>query len=107
MHTGPGGGNDVLGRAIAVVVGHGAQAVREALAAPDLVFVLQDPPRGTGDAARVALDVLPEDGVTLVTIGDIPLVPSAALSALVDHAREGKLAVLTAKVLQFAERLGL
>ena len=85
-------------RAIAVVVGHGAQAVREALAAPDLVFVLQDPPRGTGDAARVALDVLPEDGVTLVTIGDIPLVPSAALSALVDHAREGKLAVLTAKV---------
>lgn len=85
-------------RAIAVVIGHGAQAVRDALAAPDIVFVEQEPPRGTGDAARVALDILPEDGVTLVTIGDIPLVPSAALSALVDHALAGHLAVLTAKV---------
>src|SRR4030095_216102 len=53
-------------RAIAVVVGYCADTVRLALAAPDLTFVLQDPPRGTGDAARVALAVLPQDGVTLV-----------------------------------------
>ena len=49
---------------IAVVVGHGADAVREAVAAPDVVFVTQDPPRGTGDAVRVALAALPGDGVT-------------------------------------------
>ena len=41
---------------------------------------VQDPPRGTGDAARIALDALPDDGVTLVTIGDIPLVPAEALA---------------------------
>ncbi len=85
-------------RAIAVVVGHGADVVQRTLAAPDLIFVLQDPPRGTGDAARVALAALPGDGVTLVTLGDAPLVPAAALAALVREAEAGHLAVLTAKV---------
>ena len=85
-------------RAVAVVIGHGADAVRAALAAPDLTFVLQDPPRGTGDAARLALHALPADGVTLVTIGDIPLVPPDALAGLVREAQGGHLAVLTAKV---------
>ena len=36
-------------RALVLVVGHGGDAVRDALAAPDLAFVTQDPPRGTGD----------------------------------------------------------
>src|SRR4029453_6642252 len=85
-------------RAIVVVVGHGGDAVQAALAAPDLRFVPQDPPNGTGDATRLALDTLPSDGVTLVTIGDIPLVPPAALAALVREAEGGKLAVLTAHV---------
>ncbi|MCC7328339.1 MAG: bifunctional UDP-N-acetylglucosamine diphosphorylase/glucosamine-1-phosphate N-acetyltransferase GlmU [Burkholderiales bacterium] len=91
-------------RAIAVVVGAGAQAVRETLAAPDLSFVLQEPPRGTGDATRLALVVLPKDGVTLVTIGDIPLVPATALAELVHAAESGQLAVLTARV---ADPMGL
>ncbi len=85
-------------RALVVVVGSGAEAVRTALAAPDIAFVLQDPPRGTGDAARVALDALPADGITLVTIGDLPLVPVTALAALVEAAEKGQLAVLTAHV---------
>ncbi len=85
-------------RAIAVVIGHGGDAVRSAIAAPDLAFVVQDPPRGTGDAARIALDALPADGATLVTIGDIPLVPPTSLQALVAHAQAGHLAVLTATV---------
>jgi bifunctional UDP-N-acetylglucosamine pyrophosphorylase/glucosamine-1-phosphate N-acetyltransferase len=85
-------------RAIVVVIGHGGDAVRTAVHAPDLRFAVQDPPRGTGDATRVALDALPKDGVTLVTIGDVPLVPPAALAALVREAEAGKLAVLTARV---------
>jgi len=85
-------------RAIAVVIGHGGAAVQDAISAPDLRFVVQDPPRGTGDATRVALDALPADGITLVTIGDIPLVPPAALAALVREAEAGRLVVLTAHV---------
>jgi len=66
-------------QAITVVVGHEAAAVRDVLAAPDVRFVLQDPPRGTGDAVHVALADASTDGVALVAIGDIPLVPPEAL----------------------------
>ena len=81
-----------------VVIGHGAPAVQQALESSDLRFVVQDPPRGTGDAVRVALAGASSEGVVLVAIGDIPLVPADALSDLVTAAGEGKLAVLTANV---------
>ncbi len=85
-------------RALVVVVGHGGDAVREALVAPDLSFVTQDPPRGTGDAVRIALAALPDDGVTLVVNGDCPLIPAATFGALVNVASADKLAILTALV---------
>ena len=59
----------------------------------------QDPPRGTGDATRVALAALPADGVTLVTIGDMPAgAAGGAGRARRASAAAGKLAVLTAHV---------
>jgi len=85
-------------RAITVVVGRGGEAVTAALASPDLSFALQDPPRGTGDAARVALAVMPQDGVTLVGLADVPLAPGAGLAAIVEHAQRGDVGVLTARV---------
>jgi len=85
-------------RAIAVVVGYRAEAVERALAAPDLVFVRQDPPRGTGDAARLAVDALPPDGVTLVGLGDVPLVPSEALASVAAIAQASRVGLLTARV---------
>ena len=85
-------------RAICVVYGHGGEPVRESLAAPDLEFALQDPPRGTGDAVRIALSALPGDGVTVVALGDAPLVPTDALAAVADAAARGHLGLLTARV---------
>lgn len=85
-------------RAIAVVVGYGAEAVERELAAPDLVFVRQEPPRGTGDAARVALAALPSDGVTLVGLGDVPLVSAEALAGVAEIAQGGAVALLSARV---------
>jgi bifunctional UDP-N-acetylglucosamine pyrophosphorylase/glucosamine-1-phosphate N-acetyltransferase len=85
-------------RSICLVYGHGGEPVREALAAPGLVFALQDPPRGTGDAVRAALPTLPADGVTLVILGDVPLVPVPELAAVVAGARRGHLGLLTAKM---------
>jgi bifunctional UDP-N-acetylglucosamine pyrophosphorylase/glucosamine-1-phosphate N-acetyltransferase len=85
-------------RAIAVVVGYGAAAVERELAAEDLIFVRQDPPRGTGDAARVALDVLPADGVTLVGLGDVPLVAAEALASVAEIAQDNRVGVLSARV---------
>ena len=85
-------------RSLVLVVGEGGDAIRDALAAPDLAIVTQDPPRGTGDAVRVALAALPDDGVTLVVNGDCPLVPAATFAALVASAAAGRLALLTARV---------
>lgn len=85
-------------RAIAVVTGFGAEAVEQELGSLDIIFVRQEPPRGTGDAARVALSVLPPDGVTLVGLGDVPLVPADALRSIADIAQEGRVGLLSARV---------
>ncbi len=83
--------------AIVVVVGQGGAEVEAALAANDLAFVTQEPPRGTGDAVRVALAVLPRDGVTVVVNGDCPLLPAQSLAALAASAAHGRLALLSAR----------
>ncbi len=85
-------------RAIAVVVAPGADDVRAAMQRFELTFVEQDPPRGTGDAVRIALRALPPDGITMVLIGDAPLVQPAALKRLADAAARNRLALLTARV---------
>ena len=85
-------------RTIAVVTGYAAEAVERELAAPDVVFVRQQPPRGTGDAARVALDALPADGVTLVGLGDVPLIPAEALARVAEIAQDNRVGLLSARV---------
>ncbi|MEW6314209.1 MAG: bifunctional UDP-N-acetylglucosamine diphosphorylase/glucosamine-1-phosphate N-acetyltransferase GlmU [Pseudomonadota bacterium] len=67
---------------ICVVYGHGGEAVPQALAAPDLVFVKQEPQLGTGHALMQALPHLGDDGVTLVLYGDVPLTRAATLQHL-------------------------
>jgi len=81
-----------------VVVGHGAERVTKTLqeqAPPHLIldFVEQHVPRGTGDAASVALTAFPDDldaddGDIVVLPGDTPLLRPATLAALVRDHRE-------------------
>jgi bifunctional UDP-N-acetylglucosamine pyrophosphorylase/glucosamine-1-phosphate N-acetyltransferase len=84
--------------ALCLVVGHGGDLVRAVLAAPDLAFVTQDPPRGTGDAVKVALAALDDEGVTVVANGDCPLIPAPTFAAIAQRAAAGHLALLTARV---------
>ena len=76
---------------VAVVVGHGADAVRARFSGAGVTFVEQPRQRGTGDAvACCAVAVGGRRGPFVVLSGDGPLVTSAALqSALADHARGG------------------
>lgn len=86
---------------IVVVIGHGADAVRQAFAKdvsqPAIHWVLQDPPLGTGHAVQQAADALIPDAPTLVLYGDVPLVRSETLAKLMDAARKSKggMALLT------------
>jgi bifunctional UDP-N-acetylglucosamine pyrophosphorylase/glucosamine-1-phosphate N-acetyltransferase len=68
--------------ATVVVLGRGMEAVAEAVAPAKTV--IQDPPRGTGDAVRAGLEALPLDSIrdVLVLYGDTPLLRSQTLGDL-------------------------
>ncbi len=68
-----------------VVVGHQADRVREAAAADDLAFVLQEPQLGTGHAVQVTVDDLERGGWTVILAGDVPLLRAATVRRLVDE----------------------
>ncbi len=81
-------------RHICVVYGHGGDALPQAVRAPDLSFVRQEPQLGTGHALSQALPQLAADGVTLVLYGDVPLLEVATLQAMLDGKRE-RVTILT------------
>jgi bifunctional UDP-N-acetylglucosamine pyrophosphorylase / glucosamine-1-phosphate N-acetyltransferase len=71
------------GRVI-VVVGAGRERVLAYLrtAAPDAVAIVQDPPRGTGDAVRCAVTAFGDAEIVVVLSGDVPLLSSQTLEKL-------------------------
>lgn len=79
-----------------VVVGTGADLVRESVPDPDVVFALQDPPLGTGHAALAAREALAGfTGQIVVTCADIPLVRTGTWErVLAEHRRRGAAATL-------------
>jgi len=104
----PVAGNSMLGHVIHsarqlnpqrihVVIGHGADQVRERLAAADLNFVLQDKQLGTGHAVAQAVPFITADTV-LVLYGDVPLIEVETLQRLLQHATPEQVALLTVEL---------
>jgi len=70
-----------------VVIGHGAEQVRDAFSdRRDVDFVLQQPQLGTGHAVMQAVPRIDEAWPTLVLYGDVPLVRAETLERLLDGA---------------------
>ena len=70
-----------------VVIGHGAEQVRDAFSdRSDVDFVLQQPQLGTGHAVMQAVPRIDEAWPTLVLYGDVPLVRAETLKRLLDGA---------------------
>ena len=90
-------------RSMVVITGHGAAEVEAFCdgwsasmdAAPTLRAVRQEPQLGTGHAVQQAAPVLPDDGVTLILNGDVPLVRPDTLRQLIDLCDGSRLALLT------------
>lgn len=104
----PVAGNSMLGHVIHsarqldpqrihVVIGHGADAVRERLAADDLNFVLQDKQLGTGHAVAQAVPFIQADTV-LILYGDVPLIEVQTLQRLLKQAGPEQLGLLTVEL---------
>lgn len=84
--------------AIYLVVGHGAEKVRTALAADGVAFVEQLKQLGTGHAVTQALPKLSENSQVLILYGDVPLIKAATLEKLLAHATATSLGLLTVKL---------
>ncbi len=77
---------------IIAVLGAGREQVQASLEGRSVTVVLQDPPLGTGDAARTALDTLSgENGPVLILSGDVPLLTPPTLAALLARRRRKRL----------------
>ncbi len=78
-----------------VVYGHGGEAVRAAVRAPNLRWVLQAEQLGTGHAVQQAMPGVPDDHLVLVLYGDVPLIRPETLRALLALAGPKCMALLT------------
>ncbi|MBK6869155.1 MAG: bifunctional UDP-N-acetylglucosamine diphosphorylase/glucosamine-1-phosphate N-acetyltransferase GlmU [Burkholderiales bacterium] len=92
-------------RSMVVVTGHGAAEVEAFCASwaaaprdggtPSVRTVRQEPQLGTGHAVQQAAPALPDDGVTLILNGDVPLVRADTLQRLIALGAGRRLALLT------------
>jgi bifunctional UDP-N-acetylglucosamine pyrophosphorylase/glucosamine-1-phosphate N-acetyltransferase len=89
-------------RQVVVITGHGAPEVEQALTRwagaagrPAPAFARQEPQLGTGHAVQQAVPMLPDDGITLILNGDVPLIRGATLQALVERCDDKTLALLS------------
>ena len=83
-------------RRICIVCGHGSDAVADQFPGAGLTWVVQEPQRGTGDAARKAMPQVEAGATVLVLYGDMPMIRVDTLRRLV-AASAGGLAVLAAE----------
>jgi len=73
-----------------VVLGAGRERVKESLGGRSVLYAVQEPPLGTGDAAARAVPLLgADDGPVVVLSGDTPLLRPATLGLLVERQARG------------------
>ena len=81
-----------------VVHGHGGERVQAAFQERQLQWVHQAEQLGTGHAVMQAMGRIADDDLVLVLYGDVPLMRLPTLTGLLNAARPGALALLTARV---------
>jgi len=77
-----------------VVIGSGADQVKEACDGFDVNWVIQVQRRGTGHAVMQAMPAIPNDASVLVLLGDHPLIPASVLAEMMEK-NQAPLSVLT------------
>ncbi len=78
-----------------VVIGHGAEQVKQQFRASDVNFVEQLEQLGTGHAVQQALENLRDDATTLILYGDVPLTQKSTLSQLINEVSDQSVGLLT------------
>jgi len=88
-----------------LVLGHGRDQIEQSLAdsTKTVNVVLQAEQLGTGHAVSLALDHIPDESISLVLYGDVPLITRQTLTRCVEAAQQQNLGVVTANVADPAE----
>lgn len=84
-----------------VVVGHGADRVKEVMTHEGIQWALQAEQKGTGHAVAQAMPDVTDDATVLVLYGDVPLIRTTTLQQLLDSTQQhgqNALALLTVKL---------
>jgi len=84
--------------ALHIVIGHGAEHVKQTFQNNDVNWCLQSKQLGTGHAVKIALPEIPNDDNVIVLYGDVPLIQAATLTPLLESLETDQLALLTAVV---------
>jgi len=83
---------------IHVVVGHGAEIVKQTVQDEGLNWCLQAEQLGTGHAVAQAIDTIPSDAKVLILYGDVPLTAGSTLNELVSSVEAQQLSLLTVEL---------
>ncbi|WP_419812437.1 bifunctional UDP-N-acetylglucosamine diphosphorylase/glucosamine-1-phosphate N-acetyltransferase GlmU [Bacterioplanoides sp.] len=82
-----------------VVIGHGAEKVREQIRGFDVSWAMQTEQKGTGHAVAQAMPEVDSEATVLVLYGDVPLIQTDTLQKLLDETHQGQnLALLTVEL---------
>jgi len=82
-----------------VVIGHGADKVRQQITQHEISWALQSEQKGTGHAVAQAMADVDENATVLVLYGDVPLIKTDTLQKLLDETHQGQnLALLTVEL---------
>ena len=83
---------------ITVVIGHGADQVRNTISALtdlNIQWAVQDKQLGTGHAVQQGLDGIENDDTVLITYGDVPLTRGSTYQALLNVCDDSTIGLLT------------
>ncbi|MFY9180354.1 MAG: bifunctional UDP-N-acetylglucosamine diphosphorylase/glucosamine-1-phosphate N-acetyltransferase GlmU [Venatoribacter sp.] len=82
-----------------VVIGHGADKVKEQITGFDITWALQAEQKGTGHAVAQAMPNIANDATVLILYGDVPLIRTQTLQKLLAETSQNQsLALLTVKL---------
>jgi len=83
---------------IHIVVGHGAEIVKQTIHDENVNWCLQAEQLGTGHAVSQGIDSIPKDAQVLILYGDVPLTSASTLNDLVGSVEAQQLSLLTVEL---------
>lgn len=78
-----------------VVYGHGGEKVRDYLQDQPVEWAEQTEQLGTGHAVAQAIPAIPNSGKVLILYGDVPLICTSTLEAMLENCSESAMSLLT------------